>query len=75
MVRAQALSHPTPQTAEQGCRNCGAPLAETQEWCLECGAARTVLHPPPDWRIPAAVLFGLVVLVAVGLAVAVSLLD
>ncbi len=74
-MRAEALSPSTPESAEQRCRHCGAPLAEAQEWCLECGAARTLLRPPPDWRIPVAVLVGLLMLVAVGVAVVVSLLD
>lgn len=38
------------------CAACGAPLEPDQEWCLECGAARTVLHHPPDWRVPVAVV-------------------
>jgi hypothetical protein len=63
VVRAQALSAPV--AAEETCRNCGVRLAEDQEWCLECGAARTLLRRPPDWRIPVAitvVVVGLVVL-------------
>jgi hypothetical protein len=35
---------------------CGTELAEDQEWCLECGAARTLVRRPPDWRVPAAVI-------------------
>lgn len=75
LVRAEALSAPAPQIPDQRCRNCGSPLAEDQEWCLECGAARTLLRSPPDWRIPAAILAGLIVLVAVGVVVVVSLIT
>jgi hypothetical protein len=75
VVRAEALSPPDPEGAQPRCSNCGAPLGENQEWCLGCGAARTLLRPPPDWRIPVAVLVGLVVLVAAGVLVVLSLLD
>lgn len=52
------------------CAACGAPLEPDQEWCLECGAARTALHPPPDWRVPVAVVAVVagIVLVAVLIA-------
>jgi hypothetical protein len=43
------------------CEHCGHALEPDQEWCLECGAARTLIHRPPDWRIPSAVI-GIVVL-------------
>jgi hypothetical protein len=45
------------------CAGCGGALERDQEWCLECGTARTVLHRPPDWRV-------VVVVVAVVLGVA-----
>lgn len=48
---------------EEQCPACGAELAEDQEWCLECGAAMTVIHAPPDWRV------GLVIVLAVVAAV------
>ena len=68
MVRAQALSEQP--TAGERCGSCGWALAEDQEWCLECGAARTVLRRPPNWRIPVAVVTLVVVLVVVGLLIA-----
>ena len=52
------------------CDRCGAPLADDQEWCFACGAARTVIHPPPDWRIPVAVIAAVVLLVLAGFAIA-----
>ena len=33
-------------TASARCRSCSTPLTDGQEWCLECGAART----PNRWR-------------------------
>jgi hypothetical protein len=74
-VWTEALSASAPETPGERCRSCGSPLAEDQEWCLGCGAARTLLRSPPDWRIPAALLAGLLVLVAVGMVVVVSLLK
>jgi hypothetical protein len=47
------------------CLQCGAELDDDQEWCLECGSARTLIHTPPDWRVPVAVLGGVVALVLV----------
>ena len=77
MVRAEALRPARREAGEasERCRNCGSPLADDQEWCLDCGAARTLLRSPPDWRVPAAVLAGLVMLVALGVVVVVSLLQ
>jgi hypothetical protein len=68
VVRAEALSRPA--TVGEPCAACGASLAEDQEWCLECGAARTQLHTAPDWRIPAAVVGVVVALVLIGLLIA-----
>ena len=68
MVRAQALRQQS--TADERCSSCDAPLAADQEWCLECGAARTALRRPPNWRIPVAVVTLVVVLVVVGLLIA-----
>jgi hypothetical protein len=52
------------------CARCGAPLAGDQEWCLECGQARTTLERPPDWRIAALIVAGVIALVAAGTAFA-----
>jgi hypothetical protein len=72
MVRQAALSE---RPAVGGpCAGCGARLQRDQEWCVECGAARTVLHRPPDWRAPAALIGVLVaVVVIVALIALVSL--
>ena len=64
-----------PPAAAQGarCAGCGAGLAAGQEWCVECGAARTVLHPAPDWRVPVVVIG--VVVVAVLIAAVIALVS
>ena len=68
MVRAQALRQQP--TGDEQCGSCDAPLAPDQEWCLACGAARTMLRRPPNWRIPVAVVTLVVVLVVIGLLIA-----
>jgi len=55
----------TREQAETLCPQCGAELAEDQEWCLECGGARTLIHHGPDWRVPLAVI-GTVIVLAIG---------
>jgi hypothetical protein len=59
---------PTPDSSAQApdavverlCSNCGAPLADGQEWCLECGTpvteAARVRGGLPGWRTAAAVI-------------------
>ena len=46
-----------------GANAVAGPSRDDQEWCFQCGAARTVIHRPPDWRIPAAVVATVVLLV------------
>ena len=75
MVRTETLSELSAAATERAdtgarCQVCGAALAEDQEWCLECGAARTLLRPPPDWRIPVAIVAVVVALVLIGLLIA-----
>jgi hypothetical protein len=72
MVRAPALS---PAPVEPRCRGCGGGLAEDQEWCLECGAARTLLRSPPDWRVPLAIVVGVIALVVIGLLIGLIILS
>jgi hypothetical protein len=69
VVRTEALTPPVTAPAEGRCRRCGGALAKDQEWCLECGAARTLLRPPPDWRGPLAIVVLLSVLAVVVLVV------
>lgn len=71
MVRARPVSAVEPELAEERCRGCGAGVTESQEWCLECGAARTLLRPPPDWRIPLAVVGVVIALAAAALVLTV----
>jgi septal ring-binding cell division protein DamX len=67
---AEARPANAPAPAESACAQCGSPMAEDQEWCLECGSARTLIHAPPDWRIPVAVIGTVVVLVLAAFAIA-----
>ena len=48
--------------ADTLCEQCGAELADDQEWCLECGGARTLIHRGPDWRVPLVVIATVIVL-------------
>lgn len=59
------------------CPRCGHALRPDQAWCLDCGlAARTRVHPPPNWRLPIALTLVLLTLLAAGIAFAlVALLD
>ena len=72
MVRPEALSQ-DPAGADARCAACGAGLERDQEWCLECGAARTVPHRPPDWRPPVAIVA--VVVGAVVIAALIALVS
>ncbi|HWE32847.1 MAG TPA: SPOR domain-containing protein [Solirubrobacteraceae bacterium] len=61
--------------ADTLCEQCGAELADDQEWCLECGGARTLIHRGPDWRVPLAVIAAVIVLAIGGFVVAVISLS
>jgi hypothetical protein len=51
---------------ERPCASCGAPLADGQDWCLECGAAQPGrLGGRPGWRAALTVM-GATALLAVG---------
>jgi hypothetical protein len=73
MVRPPALSDPpaaAPEdlaaqesTGSERCLVCGAPVEADQEWCVECGTARTAIQPPPDWRIGLAIMLATVAVV------------
>ncbi len=57
----------------QRCELCSAPLAADQEWCLDCGAARTLILRAPDWRVPVVIVS--VVVLAVLAAFALALIS
>jgi hypothetical protein len=57
------------------CALCGRPMEADQEWCLECGAARTIIARPPDWRVPLLVVALTLLLIAGGLVFAISQLS
>jgi hypothetical protein len=50
----------------RACANCGEPLADGQEWCLQCGtgAPDSLSSRAPTWRSAAVVLTALALLVA-----------
>src|SRR5438270_6395537 len=60
-----------PAAAADTCLHCGASLQPDQEWCLECGAARTLVHRPPDWRIAVGAIAIVVLLALAGVGIAV----
>jgi len=53
-----------------GCAFCRASLEPDQEWCLECGAGRTIVHRAPDWRVPIALLSAIVLAGLIAFAIA-----
>ena len=74
MVRPPALTDPPPAqeattpaepapTAGERCAACGTTMASDQEWCLECGVARTAIQAPPDWRLGVAIVLAVVAIV------------
>jgi hypothetical protein len=51
-------------------------MAPEQDWCLECGTAVTTrVVPPPGWRAPLVAALGVLLLLGVGVAIAVSSLS
>jgi hypothetical protein len=48
------------------CAKCGAPLADGQDWCLQCGAGApdSLSSRAPTWRSAAVILTALAILVA-----------
>lgn len=68
-----ALETPAqPRAAEpRDCPRCGAALAPEQDWCLHCGeAVSTRVAPAPSWRLPVAIVAGVLTAGAVILALA-----
>ncbi len=66
---------PSGEPETERCAQCSSPLAEGQEWCLECGSSRTLIYPPPDWRIPVAVVVVVILLALGGFLFALSRLS
>lgn len=73
----------TPETQERPegavakeCPTCASPLAQDQLFCLECGTRVGLAYRrPPSWRLPAAVVGGVVLLAGAGLAIALAELS
>ena len=62
------MTEAPPAPSPLRCAACDAPLEHDQEWCVECGTARTVVHAPPSWRgaiAVIAVVVGVVVIAGV----------
>jgi hypothetical protein len=61
----------SPDVAQRTCANCGAPLKDGQDWCLQCGASApgSLTTGTPSWRSGALVL-GATTLLALGAAAA-----
>jgi hypothetical protein len=58
------------------CPSCGARLAADQDWCLECGTAVKIrIRSAPDWRVPVAIVAGVVAVAAAGLVFALVALS
>ena len=54
-----------PRASETVCARCGAQLAIYQDWCLECGTAvNAPIRTAPDWRVPLAIVGGVVAVTA-----------
>jgi hypothetical protein len=70
-----AAAEPDAPSGETDCTRCGAPLAADQEWCLECGTGRTIIHGPPDWRIAVAIVAAVIVLALAGFGIALANLS
>jgi|SRR5580704_5098572 hypothetical protein len=71
MTTTEPAADARPREDDTLCAQCGAELADDQEWCLECGGARTLIHRGPDWRLPLAVIATVVALAIGGFVVAV----
>jgi sporulation related protein len=63
---------PEETVAEPRCPRCGAPMTETQEWCLNCGAAvGTRVVAARGWRVPIAIAAALLAIAAIAVAIAI----
>jgi hypothetical protein len=68
---------PSPPASRRACSNCGAALADGQDWCLNCGAGApdSLSSRTPTWRSAAVLLTTLAVLVAGAAGAAYAALD
>jgi hypothetical protein len=73
--RTEAADAAGRERPNEPCAQCRSPLAEDQEWCLECGSSRTLIYASPDWRVPVAVVVVVILIAIGGFAVAVSRLS
>jgi hypothetical protein len=67
--------HRVPADDAGHCAQCHAPLAEDQEWCLECGSSRTLIYAAPDWRVPVVIALVVILLAIGGFAFAITRLS
>lgn len=65
----------TPVALAHTCKRCGAPLAEGQDWCTNCGAGAPGALSGTGWRPAAGVLIGVVALLLVAAAAAYAALK
>jgi septal ring-binding cell division protein DamX len=57
---------------ERSCPRCGATLRPEQEWCLQCGTGLGArVAAPRGWRVPVAVVGGLLALAVVAVVLAI----
>jgi RNA polymerase subunit RPABC4/transcription elongation factor Spt4 len=64
------VTEASPTAGGLRCAACDAPLEPDQEWCTECGTARTTLYATPNWRGAILVVAFVVTIVLVALVVA-----
>jgi hypothetical protein len=75
---APPVDIPEPAPAPgRACANCGAPLGEAQDWCLQCGAGApgSLTAGGPSWRSAATILAAAAVLAIAAAAAAYAALS
>jgi septal ring-binding cell division protein DamX len=71
-TESAAPETPPPATPERSCPRCGAALREDQEWCLQCGTGVGAhVAAPRGWRVPMAIVGGLLALIIVAAILAI----